>query len=266
MPHLPLVMQVRLTLMQLLNKAAFCLCMFGLVACQPKYMEDGGRASMANPPPPNITTLKHTLAVRSNNPDLQVSILEQLNAQPQVVTTADPTQAQFQLTLQSVPPTPTASTGTRWQGQLAKVRQQFVYPVNYTLSDRAGQILRQGTLQTTSAPQTVIWPSQSAQPAPSPAVTQQWSQQVLTEIMPHINAIPWQATVVGIVDNDHVTIDAGPETGLVLRAQLMTATHPKALLEVVNFELLPSGQLRTTLRVLEGLQPQPGRSVIKADY
>jgi hypothetical protein len=149
-------------------------------------------------------------------------------------------------------------------GSLYKTKQQANFTVTYTLTDATGNRVTHGRVTATTPTQEVIWPATAHEPVLTKDIAEDIASQIIPQVVPHIMAQPWRVRVMSIVDNTHVTLGLGPESGLKVGDLLTTETYPVASLQVAVFEQISGGSQRAILRLLSGERPQPGRMLIPA--
>ena len=191
---------------------------------------------------------------------LRFSALRTFEKKTQYVTTTQTGDGEFLLTLRE--DIQQTSDRPRLLGRLQRVEVSNSHKLSYTLTNRQGDVLTEGMVETPLNAKIALYPSSGGDLTVEHNIQEQIVDRVLPLIEPFIQAQPWQAYVVGHIDTGHLLVNMGPENGLRTMDTLKTVVRPLATLQVVGFEDLPNGSKRTILRLLQGTLPKVGQSLV----
>ncbi len=172
--------------------------------------------------------------------------------------------SEFTLTLEGSVQAEKSTAFPRLVGQLLKGIRKDIYVLTYALHDRNGQAMTQGKTVTELPPYEVVYPATQVNYAPSSDILDSVIQQLIPQLLPHIQASPWQAQVLSHVDASHITMSAGAKGGIRIGDIFKTATLPVSVLQVVMFENVADGGNRAVLRLLQGPIPRVGKPLVPA--
>ncbi len=143
-------------------------------------------------------------------------------------------------------------------GRLAAKTNAFEVRVPYALSTYGGNVFHTGEIRYITEPISVISPTLAARPQIPQETWQDISSMLLTDALPALEQVQWQAHVVGIIDKDHAILNIGEQSGVQERTVFLSAKAPQTAAEIVIFERNGNGTSRAIIKHLSGPPLQNG--------
>ena len=224
-----------------------------------------GACSTYTPPaPPAANALQHQVQVLTEDAALRQAMVTAMQQKQGVVAVTEDGLSPLRLFLKVEPyeRSATAKAAPQLFGRLTPAPESSNVVVSYKLATIGGTLLDEGEAVGVGLPKVKLYPGGNN--SPDALAYEDVIGQIMPRIEPHIKAQSWRTPVVAVVDALHVLIAAGRSSGLKAGTLLTTEALPEAVLEVVTFERMPTGNERAVLRLKSGTLPTVGKTLIPA--
>ena len=201
--------------------------------------------------------VKATVYLNSTTPEVTRALGPALTSGRYVLTT-DPTLAIFHVTTTPIQSVGEESTSAPLMGILRKSTRTETFEIPFTVKDAAGKTLHSGNVVGFGNEDSGVYPrAASTSTASNTKARDDAIAQLPEALLETLNALPWQATVIGAQDTKTVMLGFDAWTGVTVGQRLTVVGQPDTILKVTGF-----GPYGRALAVAEkGTLPLPGQMV-----
>lgn len=241
--------------------AIMAACLYGAIllgGCASGGAQIGNDAGTDTPP------YKHMLSVTGDMAAQMSALIQGSDSGDAFLVSEVPTahglKMQLQLTIETQK---NQNSKPALAGKLMRQSITPLYTLRYTLLGVDGKMLSAEDVSHSGIMREVYLPQlDMALMQPNAVDKKILAEKLMNKILPSIQSQPWKTTVLEQLQLTHVAIIGGQNMGISYGDIFQTEDAPRAILQVVTFEITSNGQPRTILRLIEGRLPVVGRGLI----